>query len=608
MASQLAPRRSIRARILGAFVLSLAAWASALGYTLVQLQQVGDSIAVLDAGYLPLADTAARLDATARQLDQEQERFLRESPRPLAGARSSAALYRATLTETARQGLVVARAAGQRAPDPADAVAFATAVQALEAVEALAVANEEAVIAWTTAAQEGKGQEARALADLGLLRTQLVGSTGDLSALVEGRIQRVSERTAAAQRRAVAVGGAAGLLAIALAGVLAGAALVTLRPIGHLTRQVQRITAGEEAGRVEITSHDEVGLLAREFNAMVDAITERDRRLVERAEALDRLSFRLRRIVDTIHAGLVVVEDDRVTTANPAARALWALDEGGALPSDLVGLDQGRHEQVELPGLPGRLFDIEVVPFGEAGRLVVGEEVTRRVEDRERLARSERLALVGQMLAQITHEVRNPLNAMSLHAELLADELGEDPDGDGAAMLGTISDEIARLEQVTARYLDLSRRREPELAPANPTALVRGVLRTDDEVWRRAGAQVRFEGDVPGVVELAGDTLRRAVRNVVRNSVEAGASQVHVTVARQADDIVITVTDDGPGIGEADLQRVFDPFFTTKVKGTGLGLAISRQELEEAGGSLSASSVEGQGTTFRLVLPGRWEG
>ena len=75
------------------------------------------------------------------------------------------------------------------------------------------------------------------------------------------------------------------------------------------------------------------------------------------------------------------------------------------------------------------------------------------------LARSERLALVGQMLAQITHEVRNPLNAMSLHAELLAEELADRGiEGDPRAILGTISTEIGRLEQVTARYLDLSRR------------------------------------------------------------------------------------------------------------------------------------------------------
>jgi len=618
MAERLAPRRSIRTRILAAFVLSLAAWAGALGYTLVQLRDVGDGIAILDKGYLPLADAAARLEATARQLDREQERTPRETPRPLAGARTSASLYRASLQEAARSGRAVAEAAQTSAPDPANAAALEAIVRGFGAVDAQAQAYEEAVGAWTEAAQaataspppEGASTaEARALSDLGLLRTQLVGTTANLSALIEGRIQRVSERTAAAQRRALGVGGGAGMLAIAMAGLMAGAALLTLRPIAELTRQVQRVAAGQQAGRVEIKGQDEVGLLAREFNAMVDAVEERDRRLSERAEALDRLSLRLRRILDTIHAGLVVVEEERASTVNPAATESWGLGPGDPLPAALAALPPGRHEQVPMPDCDQeRLFDVEVVPFGESGRLVVGEDVTRRVQDRDRLARSERLALVGQMLAQVTHEVRNPLNAMSLHAELLADELRQAGlEGDGPAMLGTITTEIARLEQVTARYLDLSRRRDPELSPENPTALVQGVLQTDEELWRRAGAHLHLEGADFAPVELAGDTLRRSVRNVVRNAVEAGAHEIRIRLWREQDAVVVEIVDDGPGIASDDLQRVFDPFFTTKVKGTGLGLAISRQELEEAGGSLQVDSAPERGTTFRLILPGRWE-
>lgn len=604
-----APRRSIRARILLAFVLSLAAWVGALGYTLTQLGSVGHGIAALDTGYLPLAEAAARLEATARQLDREQERFARESGRPVAGARTSAALSRASLDEVARAGAEVATRARAQARDPADAAAFEAALQAFGAVQAQAQAYEEAVDAWATAANEAppSADQARALADLALLRTQLVGTSSDLSALISARIQRVSERTAAAQRRALAVGGGAGLLAIAMAGLMAGVALLTLRPIAQLTRQAQRLAAGQEAA-VDVRSEDEVGLLAAEFNAMAEAVAERDRRLSERAAALDRLSLRLRRILDTIHAGLVLVERDRVATVNPAATASWGLAVGDPLPAPLADLPLGRHEQLAVPGAsagPDRLFDVEVVPFGEDGRLVVGEDVTERVADRERLARSERLALVGQMLAQITHEVRNPLNAMSLHAELLAEEVADRPEA--AQMLQTIASEIGRLEQVTARYLDLSRRREPELSPEGATALVRGVLRTDEELWRRAGAEVALEGEVPGVVELAGEALRRAVRNVVRNAVEAGARRVLVRLSRHADRLQVEIRDDGPGIAAPDLERVFDPFFTTKVKGTGLGLAISRQELEEAGGSLEAESGREGGSTFRLRLPGRWE-
>ena len=82
-------------------------------------------------------------------------------------------------------------------------------------------------------------------------------------------------------------------------------------------------------------------------------------------------------------------------------------------------------ETTEALPFGDRLLNVDLVPFGLRGALIVGEDVTERIRDRERLARSERLALVGQMLAQVTHEVRNPLNAMSLHAEILCDELAD---------------------------------------------------------------------------------------------------------------------------------------------------------------------------------------
>ena len=92
------------------------------------------------------------------------------------------------------------------------------------------------------------------------------------------------------------------------------------------------------------------------------------------------------------------------------------------------------------------LFNMAVIPFGASGRLISTENITSRVNDRESLARAQRLALIGRMLAQITHEVRNPLNAMSLNAEMLEEELNTE---DGREMLEIISKEIHRLEETT---------------------------------------------------------------------------------------------------------------------------------------------------------------
>ena len=369
----------------------------------------------------------------------------------------------------------------------------------------------------------------------------------------------------------------------------------------HPLCEVQRLGAGDYTDQTPLPdlrgAGEEVAVLAREFGAMAAAVAERDRRLSERAAALDALSLRLRQILDTIQAGLVVVEDGDIEVVNPAAEDAWKIAVGDALPDWMAALSPGRHDALSRPE---RRYDIEVVPFGARGLLIVGEDVTQRLEVRERLARAERLAVVGQMLAQITHEVRNPLNAMSLNAELLAEELETT---DGQEMLETITDEIRRLENLTGRYLTLSRRRISEVTTEDPVAMVREVLRLEDEALRRSSVAARVTGEEGRLVELDGDAMRRALRNVLLNAVEAGATQLEVSVQLESGEVSIEVSDNGPGMDEQQARQAFEPFFTTKAQGTGLGLAISRQELEEVGGRLECESTPSGGTRFWLVAP-----
>ncbi len=591
-------RRSIRVRILAAFVLSVTAMAGALGYGISQLRGVGQGIEAVNSGFLPLAEISVELEAIVRQLDRDHDRFARESPGPLAGRRANATLYRASLHEAVSRGRLVAVQADRAVTLPDDREAIAEVVRILEDIERQSTAYEQTVGQWTAAHQQDNTEESsRLLAELDRQRQSLAAEAGGISALVEGQILRVSQRTAQAQNQAMVISGALAVLALVLSGMLALVTLVALRPIGELTAQVQRLGAGELDSRVDLQTTDEMGVLAQEFNAMADAVEERDLRLSERAEALDRLTLRLRRVLDTISAGLVLAVDGRVDMANPAAESLWAITPGDTLPDWLSGLAPGHYEAHQHAQ---RTYALEVAPFGEQGRLVVGEDVTDRIAVRERLARTERLALVGQMLAQITHEVRNPLNAMSLNAELLAEELQDD---EGQAMLQTITEEIGRLEHLTARYLDLSRKREPAMAAADPMALTQQVLDVEDEVLKRAGVHTEVTGSDCSLVSLDTDAMSRALRNLVRNAIEAGASHIYIDVDQRSTELRLTVADDGPGLPPAQAEQVFEPFFTTKAKGTGLGLAISRQELEEVGGTLLSASSEHGGAAFTMILP-----
>ena len=133
--------------------------------------------------------------------------------------------------------------------------------------------------------------------------------------------------------------------------------------------------------------------------------------------------------------------------------------------------------------------------------------------------------------------------------------------------------------------------------------MVREVLRLEEEAMRRSEVTVTVTGEAGTLVDLDGDAMRRALRNVLLNAVEAGATALSVSVSRGAREVVIAVADNGPGMSAKQTRQAFEPFFTTKAQGTGLGLAISRQELEEVGGRLECESMPGEGTRFWLVSP-----
>lgn len=235
------------------------------------------------------------------------------------------------------------------------------------------------------------------------------------------------------------------------------------------------------------------------------------------------------------------------------------------------------------------------------------DAMANAVEEREhRLIRSERLATVGRMAAQVTHEVRNPLASIGLYAELLGDEAGAS--GEARRLVDSISSEVDRLTEITENYLRFAKLPQPKLEREDLSALVASVA----EFARAELAQSRIslQTELPAQpVDVAVDEnqIRQALLNLIRNAREAMADGGLLKIAVQPGDgsASLTVTDSGLGISADNLPKVFDPFFSTKAKGTGLGLALVQQIAAEHGGRAEVESREGQGTTFRLVLPAR---
>lgn len=233
------------------------------------------------------------------------------------------------------------------------------------------------------------------------------------------------------------------------------------------------------------------------------------------------------------------------------------------------------------------------------------------VEEREhRLIRSERLATVGRMAAQVTHEVRNPLASIGLYAELLGDEIGAT--SEAHRLVTSISSEVDRLTEITENYLRFARLPQPKLEHEDLAALVASVA----EFARAELAQSRIALEIhlpSDPIDVAADEnqIRQALLNLIRNAREAMLDGGCLTIAverRPDETAAITMTDSGGGISPDNLPKIFDPFFSTKAKGTGLGLALVQQIAAEHGGRAEVESAPGQGTTFRLLLPLRKPG
>ncbi len=233
--------------------------------------------------------------------------------------------------------------------------------------------------------------------------------------------------------------------------------------------------------------------------------------------------------------------------------------------------------------------------------------MARAIQEREhRLIRSEQLATVGRMSAQITHEIRNPLASIALYVELLGDELGVQSE-EGKRLAASIGAEVDRLSEITESYLRFVRLPKPKLDREDLGEIVANVMEFSRAELALAGVSLEL-AIAPGVSPVAADEsqLRQVLLNLSRNAREAMVTggKLRVSVwAPDAEHVRLSIADTGPGIAPANMTQIFDPFFSTKDRGTGLGLALVQQIVGEHGGRLDVEQPEAGGTVFVITLP-----
>lgn len=309
-------------------------------------------------------------------------------------------------------------------------------------------------------------------------------------------------------------------------------------PLERMTAAISRVEKGDLGARTGGSARaDEIGRVAKHLDTLLDQLQERDRRLREWAEELER------------------------RVAN-------------------------------------RTSDLE-----EANRQL--EATTRQ------LVLSEKLATIGEITAGVAHEINNPLAVIQGNLDVVREDLGR-----RAHPLKTefslIQDQIHAIHILVSKLLRFAR---PEEYAGNgsgvsPDAVIRDTLPLVSHALTRAQIKVHLDLAAGGIVSMNQTELQQVLINLMVNAIQAMPSDGQLSIAtrllrREGDEKVeIVVADTGVGIPVAVLPRIFDPFFTTKrAEGTGLGLSISATLIDRAGGTITATSTEGEGTRFTIVLP-----
>jgi signal transduction histidine kinase len=484
-------------------------------FSVLQMHSIGREIRLVSEGYLPLTKVTAQIESFQKNRQRDTERLFDE--REPEARRIMIKLARRYFPQLMREKLASAAS-----------LAHGSRSKATRSEERF-LEGLDASFAKLTSLYDDYEQACNNLFD-SIDTSGQADRASDLARAVEGlekRIdteirvlglmldQRISERVRVAdqlERESALAVIALSLFAIGLGLLATLMAGRLLAPIRALTKGVTRIGQGDYSAEVPLAAKDEIGLLAREFNAMSKALREREKQLEEKREAL---------------------------------------------------------------------------------------------------VRAERLAAIGRISAQITHEIRNPLTSIGLNTEMLEEAVGEarfeDPARGAEArdLVQALGREVDRLVEITDQYLKFARIPKPALTPEDPSALLTSLLDFLEEELSRAKVKVEraLAPNCPKVICDAGQ-IRQALMNLLRNSREAlvHGGTIRVECRPLVTQVEIVVSDTGPGIPPAELSRIFDPFFSTKERGTGLGLALTQQIIHEHGGEIRCESELGKGTRFQIRL------
>ncbi|HMX16130.1 MAG TPA: ATP-binding protein [Rhodocyclaceae bacterium] len=377
-------------------------------------------------------------------------------------------------------------------------------------------------------------------------------------------------------------------------------------PAGPSTGESERLA---EAFRIFNQASEELATAYTQLQGQVAALTEElaaangalRQQYLEKAALTERLTL----LLDALPAGVVVLDGaDRVVQANPAAGILLAVDPAGGDWKPLATSLQAADSPGEYLTAAGRRLAMTVSALDSAGgRIVLLHDITDAHRLKAQAERNERLAAMGEMAAQLAHQLRTPLAAALLYAGNL-----ENPDLPAASRANIAGKTVERLKHLERLIRDMLLFARGEALGREAIAvadLVQELGHTLEPLCRARRIAFQMSAGEAGL-RITGNrkALAGALTNLLENALQAveGQGSIEFSACARPGLVAFVVADTGRGLDPAAVARVFEPFFTTRADGTGLGLAIARGVARAHGGDIEVESAPGQGTRFTLTV------
>ena len=394
---------------------------------------------------------------------------------------------------------------------------------------------------------------------------------------------------------------------------------VALGPLKQIAANLDSAAAGDPSIPQTENSDDEVGLVSLK-------IAHLGRTIRDTNQIFSALKDNVEQVMAKLQDGLVLfTRDSQVVLVSASAEkflrrprreilgstAEQIFSDGSALGAVVLPAFRQKRQltQYEFDAADNRRVQVSLDFIEEQGTPIGAlltmrdVESVRRIEDE--IETSRRLSAAGRLTRGVAHEVKNPINAIVLHLQLLHNKL-QQVDPDTQRHMDVIGNEIHRLDRVVQTLVDFTRPRDLHLQEMDMRKLL-------EEVSILAGPDAAQHGvrlaqgfcDEPLGVRVDPDLMKQAILNLVLNGVQAMEHGGTLTLAAQREEetILIEVRDQGSGIAPELQEKIFELYFTTKKGGSGIGLAQTYQIMQWHYGSVDFESTVGVGTTFRLRLP-----